>query len=195
MVYFTSDWHFCHSKPFIWEPRGFKNQWEMNEAIISKYNSIVQPEDDVYCLGDVMLNDNEEGLRCLKQLKGKIHIIRGNHCNDTRLQLYATCYNVVEVCDAKYLKVGKQNFFLSHYPCLCSNKDNEKPLKTRTINLCGHSHYQNRFKDMDKGLIYHVECDAHKCTPVSVDEILKDINFFISLNENAQVELYKKNIY
>ena len=24
-IYLTSDWHFCHGQPFIYEPRGFKN--------------------------------------------------------------------------------------------------------------------------------------------------------------------------
>ena len=34
MIYFTSDWHFCHNKPFIYESRGFKSIEEMNEIII-----------------------------------------------------------------------------------------------------------------------------------------------------------------
>lgn len=173
--------HFNHNRSFIWEPRGFKNQWEMNEAIITRHNSIIRPDDDIYCLGDCMLNDNEEGLKCIKQLKGKIHIIRGNHCTDSRMQLYATCYNVVEICDAKYLKIGTQNFFLSHYPCLCSNMNGDKPLKTRTINLCGHAHTQDKWLDWDKGLIYHVECDAHNCTPVSIEQILTDIKAKINI--------------
>lgn len=175
MIYFTSDWHFCHDKSFLWEPRGFKNQWEMNKAIITRHNNIVTNDDDVYCLGDCILTDNKEGLKCIKQLNGKIHIIRGNHCTDTRLQLYATCHNVVEICDAKYLKVGEQNFFLSHYPCLCGNWDTDKPLKVKTISVCGHTHTKDPFADWDKGLIYHVECDSHNCSPVSIDKIISDI--------------------
>ena len=34
-IYLTSDWHFCHNQPFLYEPRGFKNIEEMND-IISK---------------------------------------------------------------------------------------------------------------------------------------------------------------
>ena len=136
-----------------------------------------------------MLNDNDYGLSCLKQLKGKIHIIRGNHCTDARIALYKECLNVVEVCDAKYLKVGKQSFFLSHYPCLTSNFDMNKPLNRRIINLCGHTHCKNKYKDMDKGLIYHVELDAHNCKPISIEEIIKDIKTFISLDKDAQKRL------
>ena len=84
-VFVTSDPHFCHQMEFIWGPRGFKNQYEMNEAIIENWNSVVDMEDDVYCLGDIMLNDNDLGIKCLKSLKGKIHIIRGNHCTNARV--------------------------------------------------------------------------------------------------------------
>lgn len=43
------------------------------------------------------------------------------------------------------------------------------------INLCGHAHTTNPFADMDKGLIYHVELDAHGCYPISIDDIIEDI--------------------
>ena len=70
-IWLTSDWHFCHEKEFLWSPRGFKNQYEMNAAIIERHNSIVLPDDDIYCLGDCIMNDNEEGIRCIKTIKGK----------------------------------------------------------------------------------------------------------------------------
>ena len=54
MIYFTSDCHFSHDKEFLWGPRGFKNQWEMNEKIIENWNAIIQPDDDVYILGDIV---------------------------------------------------------------------------------------------------------------------------------------------
>ena len=174
-IYVTSDWHFCHQQPFLYEPRGFKNQHEMNAVIIERHNAIVQPDDDVYVLGDCIMNDNEEGIKCIKQLKGKIHIIRGNHDSDARIALYKECWNVVEVCDAKYLKVGKQSFFLSHYPCLTSNFDADKPLNRRIINCCGHVHTPDKWLDFDKGLIYHIEMDAHNCTPVLLEDIINEI--------------------
>ena len=174
-IYVTSDWHFCHNQPFLFEPRGFSTPEEMNAAIIKNHNKIVTDEDDVYCLGDCIMNDNEEGIKCIKQLKGKIHIIRGNHCTDARIALYKECWNVVEVCDAKFLKVDKQNFFLSHYPCLTSNFDEEKPLNRRIISLAGHYHTKDKWIDFNKGLIYHVEMDAHDCKPVNIRNIITEI--------------------
>ena len=174
-IWITSDWHFCHSRSFLYEPRGFSNEYEMNDAIIKRYNEVVQPDDDIYCLGDCMLNDNEMGLYCIKQLKGNIHIIRGNHDSDTRIKLYSSCWNVVEICEGKYLNYNNYHFYLSHYPCLCSNWDYDKPLKSRTISLCGHTHTKDPFADWDKGLIYHCEVDTSACYPWHIDQIIDKI--------------------
>lgn len=174
-IWLTSDLHFNHDKDFIWGARGFKNIYEMNDAIIKNWNDTVDIEDDVYILGDLMLGDNELGIKMIKQLKGKIHIIRGNHDSDARIALYKECWNVVEVCDAKWLKIGKQSFFLSHYPCLTDNHDDGKPLNRRVISLCGHIHTSDKWHDWNNGLIYHVEMDAHGCQVVNIEQIISDI--------------------
>lgn len=147
----------------------------MNWAIVKNWNDTVDFDDDVYVLGDLMLNDNDAAMAYIKQLKGHIHVIRGNHDTDTRMELYRDCYNIVEVCEAKYLKAEGMMFFLSHYPCLCSNHDEGKPLPKICISLCGHTHTKDKLVDMDKGMIYHVEVDAHNCTPVSLTQVIKDI--------------------
>lgn len=175
-IWLSSDYHFCHNKPFLYEPRGFNNVWDMNKDIIEKHNSCVNMIDDVYILGDLMLNNNEEGLKCIKQLKGSLHIILGNHCTDTRIELYKTCYNIVEIVYATRLNYKGYHFYLSHYPTFCSNFDDNKSLKSKTINLCGHSHITDPFGDWNRGVIYHVEVDAHNCYPVLLDNIINDIN-------------------
>lgn len=175
MVWFTSDLHLGHNKPFLYEPRGFKNIQEHDNAIIENWNKIIRPNDKVYVLGDLMLNDNEAGIEKIKQLKGQIYVVRGNHDSEVRVNLYNNCNNIIKVAEGQFLRYGKYHFYLSHYPTLCSNFDNEKPLKARMISLCGHSHSQDTFADWDKGLIYHVELDAHNNFPVSIDSIIKDI--------------------
>lgn len=174
-VFITSDLHFGHSQPFLYEPRGFENVNDMNNAIVERWNSVVDIDDDVYCLGDMMLNDDENGIKLINQLKGKIHIIRGNHDTNSRMEKYKECSNVVEICEGKFLRYGKYHFYLSHYPCLTSNYDADKPLKTRMISLCGHSHVQDSFADFDKGLIYHCEMDTNNCYPWNIDDIIENI--------------------
>ena len=180
-IWITSDWHFSHQQNFIYEPRGFDNVYDMNKEIIKKYNEVVQPDDDVYMLGDAMLNDNAEGIKCIKSLKGKIHIIRGNHDTETRLEEYKNCYNVIEISEGKFLRYKKYHFYLSHYPALTSNLDLDKPLHARIISLCGHSHVKDPFTDFDKGLIFHCEVDSNNCYPWNIEDIIKKIKERLSI--------------
>ena len=174
-IFITSDWHFCHNKEFLYVPRGFNNEYDMNNAIINNHNSIITQDDDIYCLGDVMLSNGEIGLECLKQLNGKIHIIIGNHDTDNKIEMYKTCPNVVEVCAAARLRYKGYHFFLSHYPCLCGNYDDGKYLKQHMINLCGHVHTQDPFYDWDKGIIFHCEIDTNNCYPWLLDDIIEKL--------------------
>lgn len=183
-VWFTSDLHFNHDQEFIYGPRGFKSVQEMNEKIIENINSAVSDKDDLYILGDICLGGGEneilaENRKLIERINARIHILYGNHDTERRKQLYKSCKNVVEVCGyATLFKRGKYRYYLSHYPTLVSNYDDAK-LKTKTINLCGHTHTSNRFEDIEKGLIYHVELDAHDNKPVVLEEIIEDLKLFL----------------
>ena len=87
-IWLTSDFHFCHDREFVWQARGFQNVEEMNKAIVERFNSVITPEDTLYILGDVMLNDNEKGEEFLSQINGKKIFIRGNHDTSTRVEIY-----------------------------------------------------------------------------------------------------------
>lgn len=172
-IWLTSDLHFCHDREFLYGPRGFSNVEDMNKAIVERWNNVVQPEDTVYVLGDIMLNNNERGLKLLKSLKGEIHIILGNHDTATREALYKDCWNVVEVALAARLKYKKYHFFMTHYPCNTGNLEKES-LKQCTLNLYGHTHQQTNFFQ-DIPYMYHVGLDSHNCTPVCLDDIIEDM--------------------
>ena len=76
MIYVTSDLHFNHDRAFVYGPRGFDNIKEMNEVIL--YNLLqLKPDDDLYILGDVMLGDNQKGLKYLLQIPCRVHIVLG----------------------------------------------------------------------------------------------------------------------
>lgn len=181
-IWVTSDWHFSHDKSFCYEPRGFKSVFEMNEELLYLHNHLVAPNDEVYVLGDLTLGNAEMGMKYIREMNGRLHIIRGNHDNDKKIKEYAEMPNVVEVVDAKFLNYGKFHFFLSHYPVLTTNHD-EKSLKQKMINLCGHVHTPDRFADFDKGLIYHCEVDAHDNKPVLLDDIIQEIKTKIRENK------------
>lgn len=174
MIYFTSDWHFCHNRAFIYEPRGFSSVEEMNETIIQNHNKIVKENDIIYCLGDCMLNDNQKGMECINRLNGHKVIIRGNHCTNTRIELYKNLPNTEVKGWVDMLKYNGYHFYLSHYPTITSNYDEDRPLKQTILNLHGHTHDRRKFYQ-DNPTMYNVALDAHNNTPVSIDQIIEDI--------------------
>ena len=121
-VWLSSDLHLSHNKPFLYEPRGFSSIEEHDEAIIDNINEVVAPEDTLYLLGDLMLGDNEEGARKLRQIQCKdIRVIRGNHCTDTRVRLYEYSLGYQMLGYATPAKFNGKNFMLSRYPMATTN--------------------------------------------------------------------------
>ena len=198
MIYFTSDTHFNHDKEFCWKARGFNSVEEMNNKIMENWNNTITDEDEVYLLGDVMLGDYQKGIDILSQLKGKIYIIIGNHCTQKRIELYKELPNIIEVTYAKLIRIGKQHYYLSHYPTFTANYD-DKPYHNHIINLYGHTHQRDKFFTMGDPLytepnpfMYHVGVDSHDCYPVSIDEINKDIHDEINRQYKIKVQRAKE---
>ena len=180
MIYFTSDWHFNHNQPFIWDARDFSSVEEMNEEIVRRHNSVITEDDEVYVLGDLCMGpDLAANKELIERLNGKLHIVFGNHDTDKRKEMYSKCKNVVEICGyATVIKYKKYHFYLSHYPTATDNY-NDQGLKNMVINLCGHIHTTRECLELDNGIVsYHVEVDAHNCYPVSAEEALAALRHY-----------------
>lgn len=174
-TWFTSDLHLEHDREFIYLPRDFSSVEKMNEILIKNINRFVAEDDELYILGDVMLGDSSIGLSYLRQINCKnIHIILGNHDTARREALYRVEPNVVEVTLAKKIKLNGYHFYLSHYPTLTANLDDNGELKKIVINLYGHTHQKTNFYE-GRPYMYHVGVDSHSNCPVSIDDILNDI--------------------
>ena len=178
-IWFTADWHFNHDREFIYKPRGFDNIYTMNEAIIERHNKIITPTDTVYVLGDLCLGGgSDEAIRSAKKmiqsLKGNLKVILGNHDTDRRIQMYNECWNVEIIGYADMIHIEKYHFYISHFPTLTSNLDENKLLKQRTLNLYGHTHQKTNFLN-DSPLNYHVGVDSHNCEPVDILTIISEM--------------------
>ena len=173
MIYFTSDWHFGHDKDFIWRDRGFSSVKEMNEELVKRFNSVVSDDDIVYVLGDLILGDLSNS-SYVERLNGKLNIIRGNHDTPNRMSKFIQLDNVVTYHNAGYFTYGKYKFYLTHFPCITSNIDDDKNPWQRIINLYGHTHQTNNFYKGNP-YMYHVGVDSHDMFPVSIEKILEDI--------------------
>ena len=174
-IFITSDTHFCHDKPFVWEPRGFTSIEEMNETIIERWNSVVKPNDMIFHLGDTMLSDNNNGIECLRRLNGQICLVYGNHDTNNRIELiHKELPSIITLGYAHLFKYKKMSTYLSHYPTLTSNMD-DTGLWHRVISLHGHTHQKTNFLYPDNPFIYHVGVDSHNCYPVNIEEVIADI--------------------
>ena len=179
-IFVTSDTHFGHDRDFIYEPRGFSSIEESDFTIMSRWNEVVGPNDIVYLLGDLMLNNNLNGLGCLAGLNGHIKIILGNHDTDARIKLYhqlsEKTNGKIEVLGfATIIKYKKWRFYLSHHPTLTANYDDgEKTPRQHLINLFGHTHQKEKFYEGNP-YMYHVGLDSHNCYPVLLDDVIQDI--------------------
>ena len=173
MIYFTSDLHLCHDREFVYKSRGFSSVKEMNETIIERWNSVVNDSDTIYVLGDIMLNDNEEGIRIWNKLHGYKMIIPGNHDTNARIDLYMEQPKTYVIGMADIIHYGKFRIYISHYPTITSNVD-ETHLSQHLLNFYGHTHQKTNFYN-DIPWFYHVGMDSHDCTPISIEDVLMDI--------------------
>lgn len=177
MIWVSSDLHFNHDREFLYVPRGFLDVQVMNEMILYNFKEDIQEEDDVYLLGDLMLGGPdklEEGLEYLREIPGKLHLVRGNHDTDKRWAAYGRLPNVVEQQNAIYLNYKKYHFYMSHYPSLTANLEKES-LHQCAINLYGHTHQQTNFYQ-DIPFMYHVGVDSHNCRPVLLETAIRQMN-------------------
>ena len=158
-IFFTSDTHLGHKNIIRYCNRPFKTIDEMNEAIIKKWNDIVNPCDTVYHLGDFSFGDP---ICYRERLKGKIILIKGNH--DFKLsKAKLSCFESVH--DMLQISVEKTVITLCHYAMRVWSKSH-----FNAWHLYGHSHGMLKG---DWGKSYDVGVDNNSFSPISFDELKK----------------------
>ena len=182
MIWLTSDLHLFHNRTFIYENRGFSSIEAMNEVIEKNWNDLIHDDDEVYVLGDLMVGgkavSNDVGMEVVRRLKGRKHIIIGNHDTIARIQLYRQEESIVEVQYALLMRYKGRSIYMSHFPTFTSDPKHEDPDQW-IINFFGHTHTKERFFE---GLpfMYNVALDAHEMKPVALDEALAEIKKYYS---------------
>lgn len=155
-VYFYSDPHFGHAKIIEYSNRPFSSVEEMNETLVSRYNSIVNEQDLVYFMGDIALYDAGT---YISLLKGEKILIMGNHDKRKSVTFWLKC-GFKEV--HKKELVWRDRYILSHHPL--------DKVPEGMVNIHGHIHekpsagsaYRNvcvektNYAPIDSELIYTV---------------------------------------
>lgn len=169
-IFLTSDLHINHANILKYEPesRPFETIEEMNEAIINNWNSVVSEEDTVYILGDFFMGKWTEIEKILPRFKGKIILIRGNHDDKRRVEIYKA--HGIEVKDIDYISYKGRFFILCHFPM--TNEEFIRMIvqdNSEVVFLYGHIH-----SNAPKGYVdgtYHVGVDTNNLTPISLNQI------------------------
>ena len=173
MNYYIADTHFGHDNIRRLSNRPFKTIEEMDRAIIDNWNSRVSDNDVVYILGDFSYK-SEDPISYLKQLKGRKHLIIGNH--DSRLLKNPACKKYfVEISDIKMVNDNGTQIVCCHYPMVEWNG-----YYRNVLHFYGHIH--NNFDNETNQYIskvknaYNVGVDIIGFMPRTLGEILGDIS-------------------
>jgi len=132
VVRFYSDPHFGHKNMAI--KRGFKDEYQMNDHIISEWNKVVSKRDVTYILGDITM-ENSKFYYCLDSLNGIKKVVLGNHDKPQHILSLLNYVNKVAGMIKYKDKTTGNKIFLTHCPI------HSKELSYRVqYNIHGHVH-------------------------------------------------------
>lgn len=165
-TFVISDTHFNHEliltfKDYVGKPvRNFESVAQMNELIMDNWNSVVNPEDTVYHLGDVLFGyDKEKWLaENFTKLNGKKHLVLGNHDNPKFLAPYF-----------KSIKLWTElpGMVLSHAPLHEQTLNESHRFKDDILNVHGHIHTNA----CPSGPYKCVSVEQINYTPLNIEDI------------------------
>lgn len=125
----TSDQHFYHKKIIEYENRPFKDLEDMHKNLIRDWNSVVAKKEIVYILGDFSFGNKQMICEIVSQLKGRLHLILGNHESTRSYRWWQECgFEFV----SKYPIIYEDIYIFSHRPLV--------NIGTGFFNVHGHMH-------------------------------------------------------
>ena len=170
-LFFTADTHFNHANIIKFCNRPFKSVEQMNETLITNWNSVISEDDIVFHLGDFCLGGAAEWTKLLDRLNGKIYLILGNHDLKNFRQGFIQRFEHVAL--QMFITVDKQKMYLSHYPFLCFEGGYKDIWQ-----LFGHVHTRKNNTGIDAERLqylyptqYDVGVDNNDFKPVSFKEV------------------------
>lgn len=132
----------------------------MNETMIKNWNSLIQPNDIVYHLGDFAFGDVP---LILRRLNGQIHLIVGSHDKNTN-----SCKHMfASYTPLKHIDVEGMPLVLCHTAMRVWHKSHYG-----SYHLYGHSHG----KVAPFGKSFDCGVDTHNFFPYSWEEVKRKMN-------------------
>lgn len=164
-TWYTSDPHFGHENIIEYSGRPFDDARDMRESLITNWNSVVEPGDTVYCLGDFCFAKEDEAVKIARRLNGQKFLIFGNHDDHLRkCAQFLSCWTWTG--DLKNVTVEGQRVVLCHYPMVTWRKSHGGAWML-------HGHCHGSLKDDPHALRLDVGVDCWSYYPVSHEEVAK----------------------
>ena len=116
MDYFIADTHFGHQNIIRFCDRPFPDAETMDRALIANWNERVNDDDRVYILGDLLYRCLDQ-IGILSQLKGRKHLLVGNH-DHSWLNAPGARDFFASIADYAQVNDGAHVLIMSHYPML-----------------------------------------------------------------------------
>ncbi|MBR6315905.1 MAG: metallophosphoesterase family protein [Lachnospiraceae bacterium] len=171
MNLYIADTHFGHANVIKHDKRPFADVQEMDKAMIDLWNRRVNISDDVYIIGDFAFKAEMDESWYLKQLRGRKHLVTGNH--DMKLLKNEKAMSYFESVD-KMMHVADQgnHIALCHYPMIEWYRSFHG-----TYLIYGHIHNKKGptyeiMKNIDRAL--NAAACINNYMPVSFDELVEN---------------------
>ena len=165
-IFFISDTHFGHANILNFKRddgsplRDFPCVEEMDQHIIDRWNSVVRPQDHVYHLGDVAMN--QKYVATVQRCAGHKRLVRGNH-DIYRTKIYLPFFD--EIYGIRVL----DGIIFTHIPI------HPESLGRFKANIHGHTHGSPPGKFGERYINVSVEA-LDDYTPVSLEDLKKRLS-------------------
>ena len=162
---FIADTHFYDENILKMEPerQGYSLE-QMHNIMIKNWNDTVTEDDDVYVVGDFISTNDEIKIQTIvNALKGKIHLIVGNH--DHINKEYLKEHTKVDVID--YTIILDDFWIVSHEPMYVT-------MASPYANIFGHVHGNPMYKTVSPRS-YCVSAERIGFKPILFEKIKKEI--------------------
>jgi len=160
-TFFIGDTHFGHGNILKFEAqnRPFSNLSDMHEAMVERWNSVVNPDDLVWHLGDVVFG--AQNLWIVNRLNGRKNLVMGNH-DHFHADVYKKYFQKIVGC-ATISPTKDHRWILTHIPV------HPYQLESRfTHNIHGHMHS----KALEDNRYINVSCERNYLTPMLLEDII-----------------------
>lgn len=160
---YISDLHLGHRGIIKADNRPFSSVQEMDEYIVSQWNSAVCPDDEVWVLGDVCMSMTPGVVDCLRRMAGHKHLVIGNH---DKVGRYSEYHRLFESLHTYYShRDGGLQVCMFHFPIESWDR-----MLRGSVHLHGHVH-GNRWDYKPLQNRYNVWCKYQDYRPLTLEEL------------------------